>query len=350
MNQTKHWQMIHKNKAQNEQAISEAAQLLQAGELVAFPTETVYGLGADATNERAVAKIFTAKGRPQDNPLIVHVANKAQLIPLVQELTPLAEQLIDVFSPGPITYILPSSGQCAKNVSAGLATIAVRIPEHPIALQLLEASGIPLAAPSANISGKPSPTTADHVSVDLSGKIAGIIDGGPTNVGMESTVIDLTKAQPIILRPGAITKEMIEDYLHIRISLAIEPTKDKQPLSPGMKYPHYAPEVPLVLGPRSATDMQYLINRYEQQGKRVGVIARDQLLNKVTIEQKVSLGKTLENVGQKLFEALRFFKQTDVDLIICETFPETGLGQAIMNRLYKAATTLNMSVKSSKHS
>src|SRR5699024_206963 len=179
--------------------------------------------------------------------LIVHVANKAQLIPLVQKLTPLAGQLIDAFSPGPITYILPSSGQCAKSVSAGLSTIAVRIPEHPIALQLLEVSGIPLAAPSANTSGKPSPTTADHVSADLSGKIAGIIDGGSTNVGMESTVIDLTKTEPIILRPGAITREMIEDHLHIDINVVTEPTKDKQPLSPGMKYPHYAPAVPLVL-------------------------------------------------------------------------------------------------------
>src|SRR5690625_2998077 len=342
MKQTKRWNVLHKNKLDNEKAIQEAAILLRSGELVAFPTETVYGLGADATNEAAVAKIFQAKGRPQDNPLIVHVANKNQLLPLIKELTPIAHQLIDTFSPGPITYILSSRGVCAQNVTAGLPTIAVRIPNHKVALQLLETSNIPLAAPSANISGKPSATTADHVYIDLQGKIAGLIDGGATDVGMESTVIDLTKERPVILRPGAITKEMIENELNIRVEVAPEQDKTSQPLSPGMKYPHYAPDVPLLLGPSSAEALQQLIEIYKAKGKRVGILAREQLLAKVTAEYKVSLGKTLEDVGKKLYDALRSFKRDDVDMIICETFPQTGLGQAIMNRLQKAAATSNV--------
>lgn len=342
MKQTKRWNLLHKNKLEKEKAIQEAARFLQSGELVAFPTETVYGLGADATNKVAVAKIFQAKGRPQDNPLIVHVANKHQLLPLVKELSPIAERLIDTFSPGPITYILPSRGVCAQNVTAGLPTIAVRIPNHKIALQLLETSNIPLAAPSANISGKPSPTTADHVYMDLQGKIAGLIDGGPTKVGMESTVIDLTKERPVILRPGAITKEMIEKSLNIKVELAAEYNKTVQPLSPGMKYPHYAPDVPLILGPNSAEALQQVVNTYKAKDKRVGILARDQLLAKVIADDKVSLGVTLEDVGKKLYDALRSFKREDVDLIICETFTEVGLGQAIMNRLQKAAVTTSV--------
>lgn len=340
MKQTKRWNLLQKNEQLREETMQQAIQLLKAGELVAFPTETVYGLGADATNEAAVAKIFQAKGRPQDNPLIVHIANKQQLLPLVEELPAVAKQLIDRFSPGPITYILPHSGLCASNVTAGLRTIALRIPEHPIALQLLELSDLPLAAPSANISGKPSPTTADHVYEDLKGKIAGIIDGGPTKVGMESTVIDLSKEQPIILRPGAITREMIEKELNIPIDLASDQTQVEQPLSPGMKYPHYAPDVPLILGPSSKEQLQQLINKYEADGKRVGLLAREQLLVHLTVEHKVSLGKTLEDVGKNLYHALRSFKRTDVDIIICESFPEAGLGRAIMNRLQKAATAM----------
>lgn len=194
----------------NQKAINGAAALLKSGSAVAFPTETVYGLGADATNEAAVSKIFQAKGRPEDNPLIAHVATKSQLTRLVDSYPPFVDKLIDEFVPGPLTFVLPSNGTCVKNVTAGLSTIAVRIPDHPVAQELLKVSDIPIAAPSANISGKPSPTTGNHVWADLHGKIAGILDGGPTGVGVESTVIDCTDEIPIILRPGGITKEQLE--------------------------------------------------------------------------------------------------------------------------------------------
>lgn len=337
MKQTIYWKIDDKNNEQSKQMIKEAAKLLQAGKLVAFPTETVYGLGADATNERAISQIFKAKGRPQDNPLIVHVANKSQIKKLVKEINPVAEQLIDAFSPGPMTFVLQDRALCANNVSAGLSTIAVRVPSHPIALQLLEISGLPLAAPSANQSGKPSPTTANHVYDDLAGKISGIIDGGPTDVGMESTVIDCTTDQPVILRPGSITQEMIEEQLGFSVKVAPEIRETNQPSSPGVKYPHYAPEVPLILGSNSTPAMQQLISQYEQQGNRVGVLAREPLLAKLHAAKKVSLGTTLGDVGQQLYEGLRSFKKTEVELIVCETFDEKGLGRAIMNRLKKAA-------------
>jgi len=331
------WKIDHKNKGKNKQKIKQAAKLLQAGQLVAFPTETVYGLGADATNERAIAQIFTAKGRPQDNPLIVHVANKLQIKQLVTNINPIAEQLIDTFSPGPITYVLHDNGSCARNVSAGLSTIAIRIPKHQVALQLLETVGLPLAAPSANQSGKPSPTTAIHVYEDLAGKISGIIDAGPTDVGMESTVIDCTSEEPIILRPGAVTKEMIEKQLGFSIKVTSDIKVANQPSSPGIKYPHYAPEVPLILGPGSTQGIQRLINKYEQRGNRVGILAREQLLIQLSAHKKTSLGTTLEDAAKQLYQGLRSFKKSDVDIVICETFTEKGLGKAIMNRLKKAS-------------
>src|SRR5690625_4129839 len=203
--QTKRW-----NVTEDDAGIAEAASFIQQGLTVAFPTETVYGLGADATNEQAVAKIFQAKRRPVDNPLIVHVATVNQLLRLVSYLPAYVEQLIDKLTPGPLTFVLPSNGTCAPNVTAGLSTVAVRIPSHPVAQRLLLSARLPIAAPSANISGKPSPTTADHVWEDLAGHIAGLLDGGKTGFGLESTVLDCTKEIPVILRPGSITKEQIE--------------------------------------------------------------------------------------------------------------------------------------------
>src|SRR5699024_606842 len=203
--QTKRWNM--QKEQPNHQAIQEAAELLKNGETVAFPTETVYGLGANAADSRAVSKIFKAKGRPEDNPLIAHVATKEQLRKLVGILPDIAKTLLDTFTPGPLTVVLPSNGVCASNVTAGLSTIGVRIPEHPVAQELLKTCELPIAAPSANISGKPSPTTADHVWADLQGKIAGLVDGGPTGVGVESTVVDCSQDIPVVLRPGGITKE-----------------------------------------------------------------------------------------------------------------------------------------------
>lgn len=338
MMQTKRWNLNRSQIAQDHKAIEAAANLLITGSTVAFPTETVYGLGADATNKAAVAKIFHAKGRPADNPLIAHVATKEQLGLLVSHLPIFAEQLIDEFTPGPITFILPSNGICADNVTAGLPTIAVRIPDHPIAQQLLLNCAIPIAAPSANTSGKPSPTTADHVWEDLSGKIAGLIDGGATGVGMESTIIDCTGDTPMILRPGGITKEQLEQVVGTVLVADALQDKTEKPKAPGMKYKHYSPEVPLVLVNGTAEMMQTIINREQASGKSVGVLARSSIITTLSADQLIPLGEQLPEIAAHLYDALRICKRTEIDVIICETFPEIGIGDAIMNRLRKAAS------------
>lgn len=332
--ETKRWN-IQRGTTINKQFISEAAALLKAGETVAFPTETVYGLGADATNNSAVAKIFEAKGRPQDNPLIAHVANVEQLQQLVDNLPEYVDDLIAAFSPGPLTYVLESNGACAENVTAGLSTIGVRIPDHPVALELLQACNFPVAAPSANLSGKPSPTTADHVDEDLNGKISGIVDGGPTGVGVESTVISCREHDVVILRPGGITKEQIEQI--VPVAEPVNETVDK-PASPGMKYKHYSPDVPLWLVDGDAEKIQNVIAEETEKGKKVALLARDAILELVEADLKLSLGSSLEDVANKLYDNLRKVKRTDVDIIVSEVFPESGIGQAIMNRLKKAKT------------
>ncbi|MBT2215321.1 threonylcarbamoyl-AMP synthase [Virgibacillus dakarensis] len=332
--QTKLWKVIE------QQGIQEAAALLKNGEAVAFPTETVYGLGADATSETAVAKIFQAKGRPADNPLIAHVATKEQLEKLVSAIPPFVDKLIDAFSPGPLTYVLPSNGRCAENVTAGLSTIGVRMPSHPVAQMLLRECDIPIAAPSANISGKPSPTTAEHVWQDLNGKIAGVLDGGPTGVGLESTVIDCTGEIPIVLRPGGTTSEQLEQVIgRIMVDPALANT-DERPKAPGMKYRHYAPEVPMWLVEGSAKELQTVITREQKNYDRIGVMASNETASLVTADQMIALGakESLAEIAANLYDALRTFKEGDIDLILCETFPEAGIGRAIMNRLKKAAS------------
>ncbi|ASK62073.1 threonylcarbamoyl-AMP synthase [Virgibacillus phasianinus] len=339
MTHTVRWN-LHDNVQINNKEIREAAEFLRNGMTVAFPTETVYGLGADATSEDAVAKIFAAKGRPADNPLIAHVATKKQLTALVDNLPEKAETLMDVFSPGPITFVLPSNGTCADNVTAGLSTIGVRIPEHPVALQLLREADIPVAAPSANISGKPSPTTADHVWTDLNSKINGLLDGGPTGVGLESTVIDCTGEIPIILRPGGITLEQIEEVVgEVHVDKPQTNRTDK-PKAPGMKYTHYAPEAPLWLVEGSVDKLQEIIDIERNNGRKVGVMASDETAEMLRADEKIQLGKqgNLAEVAINLYNALRTFKNGNIDLIICEAFPEENIGQAIMNRLKKAAT------------
>lgn len=332
--ETKRWN-IQRGTTINKQFISEAAALLKVGETVAFPTETVYGLGADATNKSAVAKIFEAKGRPQDNPLIAHVANVEQLQQLVDNLPEYVDDLITAFSPGPLTYVLESNGACAENVTAGLSTIGVRIPDHPVALELLQACNFPVAAPSANLSGKPSPTTANHVDEDLNGKISGIVDGGPTGVGVESTVISCREHDVVILRPGGITKEQIEQI--VPVAEPVNETVDK-PASPGMKYKHYSPDVPLWLVDGGAEKIQNVIAEETAKGKKVALLARDTILELVEADLKLSLGSSLEDVANKLYDNLRKVKRSDVDIIVSEVFPESGIGQAIMNRLKKAKT------------
>jgi len=337
--ETKYWVVANMDK-NNEQAIAEAATLLKQHQVVAFPTETVYGLGADATNQEAVAKIFTAKGRPSDNPLIVHVAHPEQIQRYVTEITPLAEKLINAFMPGPITVILPSNGKIAKNVTAGLDTIGVRIPDHIVARTLLEKLDLPVAAPSANTSGKPSPTSAVHVYQDLNGKIAGIVDGGPTGVGVESTVVDCTGDLPIILRPGGVTQEQIEQVTGVMSVDTTISEQTEQPKAPGMKYNHYEPDAPLWLIDGDETFFQNQIDALTKEGKKVGVMVSEELALKLTASNVKIVGSQidLKTIAYSLYDTLRAFKKTDVDIILSETFIKEGLGQAIMNRLEKAAS------------
>ncbi|WP_407269290.1 L-threonylcarbamoyladenylate synthase [Radiobacillus sp. PE A8.2] len=341
MQTTKQWK-VDLSISTEHPAILEAAELLQKEQVIAFPTETVYGLGANASNERAVSKIFEAKGRPSDNPLIVHVANAEQINHYVTTIPEVAKQLIEAFMPGPLTIILPSNGTIAQTVTAGLSTIAIRIPDHPVAQALLKATQLPLAAPSANRSGRPSPTTAAHVHNDLDGRIAGILDAGPTGVGVESTVVDCTSEVPTILRPGGITLEQLEQVVG---AVNVDPALlegQLQPKSPGMKYNHYQPEVPLWLIDGDEVFMQSEIDKAKKQGNKVGAIISNELAQFVSADHVRVCGsrQNLSEVAVHLYDALRAFHKSDVDIIFCETFPQTGIGQAIMNRLTKAATSI----------
>ncbi|WP_226582495.1 L-threonylcarbamoyladenylate synthase [Halobacillus litoralis] len=336
--QTKVWKKSD-NTEEMKEAIREAAELLHQEQVVAFPTETVYGLGADASNPSAVQRIFEAKGRPSDNPLIVHVADRKQVEQLVDEIPTMARKLMETFWPGPLTLIMKSNGSAAGNVTAGLTTIAIRMPDHPLALALLRASETPLAAPSANRSGRPSPTTAEHVYQDLDGRIAGILDGGPTGVGVESTVLDCTSEIPVILRPGGVTKEDLETILPTVMMDPAMINEQHRPKSPGMKYTHYAPEAPLWLIDGDDEFFENQVEKLKEENFRIGIIASEELLNKLDHNRIISCGsrENLEQVAERLYGALREFKESDVDVILCEAFPETGVGAAVMNRLNKAA-------------
>lgn len=339
---TKKWTVDNADPLKmNYPQLKEAAALLQQEEVVAFPTETVYGLGANALSDQAVLKIFEAKGRPGDNPLIVHITKKEQLTDLVDNLPEVAEKLMQAFWPGPLTLVLKSMDGVSKYVTAGLDTLAVRMPDHPVALALMEVAGLPLAAPSANLSGKPSPTTAAHVDEDLDGKIAGIVDGGQTGVGLESTVVDCTTEIPVILRPGGVTKEQLEAVIgQVEVDPALT-SQDQAPKSPGMKYTHYAPVAPVFLVEGGLDFLKETVLTAQKDGKKVGLL--------VTEETKAELGEAgdvmltcgtrsdLSTVATNLYDALRAFNSTDVDIIFSETFPKTGVGAAIMNRLDKAA-------------
>mgnify|MGYP000987943882 CR=1 FL=1 len=320
--------------------LTQAAKFLQQNEVVAFPTETVYGLGGNAENDEAVAKIFAAKGRPSDNPLIIHIAEISQLEAFVKNIPTNASLLMGKFWPGPLTIVLEKKqGKLSELATAGLATVAVRMPNHPIALALIKQAGLPIAAPSANKSGKPSPTLARHVYQDLNGKIAGLVDGGATGVGVESTVIDCTDAIPVILRPGGITKEQIEAVIG---EVAVDPALTNTaaaPKSPGMKYLHYAPNAPMFLVDGSHEFLQALVNEKRAQGAKVGILTTEEAQNDYQADVVLACGRRtkLETVASALYETLREFNEADVEVIFSEIFPETGVGQAIMNRLSKAA-------------
>ncbi|MDE5053782.1 L-threonylcarbamoyladenylate synthase [Niallia taxi] len=321
--------------------IKQAADLLNKNEVIAFPTETVYGLGGNAKNDEAIAKIFAAKGRPSDNPLIIHIAKKEQLAELVKEVPEKAERLMEAFWPGALTIIFQlKEGALSKLATAGLNTVGIRMPDHPVALKLLELANLPIAAPSANTSGKPSPTTALHVKEDLDSVIAGIVDGGPTGVGVESTVIDCTDSVPVILRPGGVSHEDIEKVIgEVMLDKALV-NKDSAPKSPGMKYTHYAPNAPLYLVQAPKERIQELVAEERSNGKKAGVLTTEENKEYYQADYIFVCGKRadLSTVAANLYDGLRSFNHSDVDIIFAEVFPYEGVGHAIMNRLMKAAS------------
>lgn len=325
--QTKFWQLTTENRAQ---VFEEAGALIRAGELVAFPTETVYGLGANGLDGKAVGRIYEAKGRPSDNPLILHIANLEEIYPLTSGLSPMALALAKKFWPGPMTLVVPKSDIIPEEVTAGLDTVAVRLPVNEDARKFIQAAGVPIAAPSANLSGKPSPTTAADVLTDMEGRIAAIIDGGACDVGLESTVIDTTGAVPTILRPGGITPQMIEEALgKVEIDKGLSDPSQK-PKAPGMKYKHYAPKAEMHLC-RSEVTMLICVTKDLAAGRRVGVIHTQPI---VGCENRVY--RSLEELANKLFYYLRDLDRSGVDVIYGLTVPEEGIGLAIMNRMKKS--------------
>ena len=338
---TKVWKVDkYVDNLENNPQVVDAANFLRDNEVVALPTETVYGLGGNAKSDAAVEKIFAAKGRPSDNPLIIHIADKNQLKAFVAEVPEKAERLIEAFWPGPLTIIFKRiEGVLSETATAGLATVAVRMPDHPVALALLKSCGLPIAAPSANSSGKPSPTTAEHVLDDLNGKIAGVIDGGATGIGVESTVVDCTETIPVILRPGGVTKEQLESVVgevHVDAALTDEAARPK---APGMKYRHYAPNAPLFMVAGTTKFLQGLVEEKRQEGLRVGVLTTEENARLFEADVVLTCGKRaeLETVAAALYDTLRRFNLEKVDVIYSEVFPNTGVGHAIMNRLQKAA-------------
>lgn len=313
-------------------AYEQAATLLQDGQLVAFPTETVYGLGAIATNAKAVAAIFEAKGRPSDNPLIVHIGTKQAVEQYCTNVSTLAKQCMASFWPGPLTLVMQAKpNMLATNVTAGLSTVGVRMPDHPVALQLLQTVNAPVAAPSANRSGKPSPTRASHVYDDLVGRIPLILDGGRTGIGLESTVLDVTQHPPVILRPGGVTKEMLEQVIG-EVKEAKLTDAPEAPRAPGMKYTHYAPNAPVYLIEESTEKITAALT--ELAHERVALIAPASCTVQAPI--RISLGESAD-IAVNLYDALRECDKTDATMILVTATTTEGVGTAIMNRLEKAA-------------
>ncbi len=331
-------------KSPDPRAITKAAEIIRKGGLVAFPTETVYGLGANALDETAVRKIFAAKERPAWDPLIVHICNLAMLDQLVEDVPDKFAELANRFMPGPLTIVMQKKPIVPDAVTAGLPTVAVRMPNHPVALALIEAAGVPIAAPSANKFGRPSPTTAEHVLHDLAGRIDGILDAGPTQVGVESTVIDLTKIPPLILRPGGVSRERLEEVLG-EVTVASRPPSDVEGglPSPGMMPRHYAPSVPVILADGNSSELLQVIERLKRQGyepNQIGILMPEGWL---TGEGKFVLflwGRWGEwdEMAQRLFEGLRWLERQKVSIIVAPLPPPIGLGLAIRDRLTKAAS------------
>lgn len=323
-----------------------AGKLIAEGELVAFPTETVYGLGGDALDPDASRKIYAAKGRPSDNPLIVHIAEFDDMKRVAREVPEQARKLADAFWPGPLTMIVWKSDAVPEATTGGMQTVAVRMPNHPVALELIRRSGCLIAAPSANTSGRPSPTEAQHVAEDLSGKIAMILDGGPVGIGIESTIIDLTEEKPMILRPGYITPEMLSEVLQEEVVIdpgIIAADDTRKPKAPGMKYKHYAPKAEMIIvdGAQDAViaKINELTAAKRAEGKKVAVIATDETKERYDAQVILSMGRRSDEdaIAQHLYKILRECDELEVGEIYSECFQTPSIGQAIMNRLLKAA-------------
>ncbi len=316
-----------------------AAEILKNGGLAAIPTETVYGLAADATNGAAVEQIFKAKGRPQDNPLIVHIASYEQLEQLVSEIPERAKRLMETFWPGPLTVILPKSQLVSDQVSAGLSTVAVRFPSHPVACAIIQTAGVPLAAPSANVSGSPSPTTAAHVLHDLEGKIDAVVDGGSCTVGLESTVITLAEETPVLLRPGAVTLEQLQGVLGtVKMADAVlhQLKQDEIAASPGMKYKHYAPKAKLILLEGSDAAFFHYVNTHAEEG--IAALCYDGQENSLHVPAVTYGAKDCpQEQAHELFDALRKLDDLNCTLVYAKCPKSEGFSLAVYNRMIRAA-------------
>ena len=336
---------IIKSIKQDEEKIKEAAGFIKNGGTVVFPTETVYGLGADALNAKAVEKIFKAKGRPQDNPLIIHVSSK-DIEVYVKEVPEVANKLIDKFWPGPLTIILRKKDIIPDVTSANLDSVGIRMPDNEIARKLIESSNTPIAAPSANISGRPSPTDFQRCIEDLEGKVDCILGGTQSDIGVESTIVDCTVVPPMVLRPGGITLEMLREVdpkIEIDKAIMRKPKENLKPKAPGMKYKHYAPnaKVTIISGERKKTveKMKEMVHYNIEKGKKVCILTAEENAKEYTEGISIVLGSRLDlsTVAKSLFEALRKCDDLEADLILAEGYEEEGVGVAIMNRLNKAA-------------
>lgn len=330
----------------DESEMKRAGALIAAGELVAFPTETVYGLGGDALDPKAAKKIYAAKGRPSDNPLIVHIADFSDMNRVGKNIPPQAKLLADAFWPGPLTIIVEKSDQVPDATTGGMDTVAVRMPNHPVALSLIRNSGRLIAAPSANTSGRPSPSEAAHVAEDLSGKIPMIIDGGSVSIGIESTIIDLTEELPMVLRPGYITPEMLSEVLGEEVIIdpgIIAADDTTKPKAPGMKYKHYAPKADMVIveGATEAVVSQInkLVGQKQEIGQKVAVIATEETRDLYRADVVLCIGKREDedSIASHLYKILRECDELEVQAIFSESLATPRIGQAIMNRMLKAA-------------
>lgn len=340
---TRHIRIEEQNT--DQELIRQAGDILRSGGLVAFPTETVYGLGGDALNPASSARIYQAKGRPSDNPLIVHIADMEALDAIVREIPAEARALAEAFWPGPLTMILPKADIVPRETTGGLETVAVRMPAHRTARELIRAAGGYVAAPSANRSGRPSPTLAKYVAQDLDGRIEMIIDGGGVEIGLESTIVDLTSDKPTILRPGYITRQMLERVLSYveEDSTLMRCDTGQAPKAPGMKYRHYAPagELTIVDGDREHT-VRYIneeLARAGQRHKRTAVIAADETVDLYRADIRKSVGSRghEETVARELYRVLRELDDEEAEVIFAEAFDGDGIGRAVMNRLLKAS-------------